>query len=297
MVEPGVIVKLGSVNAMSSLIVNGTLKVCGTRTNPVVFASCCDDKYGGDTDGTDESPIEKCWNSVFISGADAVADIKYALFRYGGGRSSPGQATSGSTTYVYAPVRVSAGGEAKLDGCTFTDGYWGGIALMGGRVTAQNCLFIGNGGCAVYPDGGEATILNSVIYGCAGAVGNQAASGSNGKVTFANCIVDTVTNWENPFVGELGYDHCCFHNRTDGETGCGWAGSDGNIELDPLFNDQANGDFRLVKGSTALDKGVKELWMADPDGQDFFGGRRVSNLIPDLGYHELQVGGFFLIVR
>lgn len=49
--------------------------------------------------------------------------------------------------------------------------------------------------------------------------------------------------------------------------------------------------------NTALDKGVKEPWMADPDGKDFFGGRRVSNLIPDLGYHELQVRGFCIFVR
>ena len=285
-IEEGAVVTLGF---YCNLVVNGTLDVQGTRTSPAVFTSRFDDDYGGESTGPEESPEENCWKAVCIQGDDAVATIKYALFRYGGGR----QAGLHAPSYTYGAVRVT-GGNATLEGCTFMDGYWGGIQTTGGRVTAQNCLFIGNGGCAVYPDGGEATILNSVIYGCAGAVGNQKSSGSNGKVTFANCIVDTVTNWENPFVGELVYDHCCFHNRTDGETGCGWAGANGNIALDPLLKDPANGDFRIGDASPCVDSGssvapARDYWgqtrqnvVQNPTGQCSGTGR-----YPDIGLYEV----------
>ena len=257
-VEPGAIVKIGYYN---NLYVRGTLDVRGTRTNPAVFTSYCDDEYGGDTDGTDDSPVERCWKAVCMDGVDAQANIKYALFRYGGGRQQEGY----GPTYTYGAVRVG-GGVATLDGCTFTESFWGGIQVNGGRVTAQNCLFVGNEGCAVYSDGGEATILNSVVYDCAGAVGNQ-ARGSNGKATFANCIVHSVDSWENAFTGNLAFDHCCFHSRTDGETGCSWAGANGNIHADPLLKNPANGDFRIADDSPCVDAGLPVSPETDHYGQ------------------------------
>ena len=280
-IEPGAIVKLGFYTKIN---VNGRLDVQGTRSSPVVFTSWCDDEFGGDTDGTGDSPDEQCWHSIRVSGADAQADIRHAVLRYGGGRQLGGHAT-----YTYGSVNAY-GGETTLEGCTFCDGYWGGIQMNGGHVVARNCLFTDLDGCAVYADGGDASIVNSVVFNCLGPAGNQVPSGSGNSVVFQNCIVSEVDGWENPAVGNIAYSHCCF----DGTNDCSFAGHDGNIQMDPLFNDPAGGDFRIGDASPCVDAGssvapARDYWgqtrqnvSPNPTGQMNGNGR-----YPDIGLYEV----------
>ncbi len=280
-IEQGAVVKIGF---FKKLYVRGRLDVQGTRTSPVVFTSWCDDEYGGDLEGSDGLPDEQCWHSIRVEGAEARADIRYAVLRYGGGRQGEGHAG-----YTYGSVNPY-GGEATLEGCTFCDSYWGGIQMNGGHVTAKNCLFTGLRGCAVYSDGGGATVANSVVYGCGGVAGNQLAEESGGSTAFRNCIVSGVESWAKPAYGGVAYYNCCF----DGEGECEYAGSDGNIKADPLFKDPSGGDFRIGDASPCVDAGgagapVRDYWgqprqnaSMNPTGQVNGNGR-----YPDIGLYEV----------
>lgn len=280
-IEQGAVVKIGF---FKKLYVRGRLDVQGTRTSPVVFTSWCDDEYGGDLEGSDGLPDEQCWHSIRVEGAEARADIRYAVLRYGGGRQGEGHAG-----YTYGSVNPY-GGEATLEGCTFCDSYWGGIQMNGGHVTAKNCLFTGLRGCAVYSDGGGATVANSVVYGCGGVAGNQLAEESGGSTAFRNCIVSGVESWAKPAYGGVAYYNCCF----DGEGECEYAGSDGNIKADPLFKDPTGGDFRIGDASPCVDAGgagapVRDYWgqprqnaSMNPTGQVNGNGR-----YPDIGLYEV----------
>ena len=280
-IESGAIVKL---NLYTKIIVRGKIDVQGTRTSPVIFTSWCDDEYGGDMESSDGSPDEQCWHSIRVEGGEAQADIRYAVLRYGGGRQ-----VGGHSGYTYGSVN-SCGGETTLEGCTFCDGFWGGIQMNGGHVTAKNCLFTDLGGCAVYSDGGGATIANSVVYGCGGVAANQLNTEFGGGVVFRNCIFANVGSWATPACNPVAYFNCCF----DGEGECEYAGEDGNIKADPLFKDPSGGDFRIGDASPCVDAGgaaapVRDYWgqprqnvSMNPSGQ-----RNGSGRYPDIGLYEV----------
>ncbi len=206
-------------------------------------------------------------------------------------------------------IHIAAGSPALVDSCVISncvnvanyESFRGGLALTLEGGEARNCLITGNSSDAnfdltdryygsAYVKGGR--LVNCTVTGntCKKCPGVLAESG-----TVRNCIISGNTSksagadakmatWAG---AESCFDHCIGSVKINDSC---FAGED-------FFMDAANGDYRLAKDSAALDKGVKEPWMADPDGKDFFGGRRVSNLIPDLGYHELQVRGFCIFVR
>lgn len=273
-IQAGAIVKM---DFNSRLEVCGTLEVQGRRTNPVVFTSAYDDEYGGDTDGTDGSPIENCWLAVEAIDADAVLDIRYANFRYGGGRALEGYASMSDRQHIYAPVTVF-GGEATLRGCTFTESRWGGIGLMGGRLTAVNCAFWNNEGCAVYSDGGEATVDASVIYRCLSTVGHQKNGTAGGRTVFRNCIVqEPGETWLKATEGVTLFDHCCFW----GVGACPFAGANGNISADPLLVAPTEGDFRIGDESPCVDAGLP----VSP-AQDYYGQFRQNRQASPTGFPD-----------
>lgn len=64
---------------------------------------------------------------------------------------------------------------------------------------------------------------------------------------------------------------------------------------DPLFKNQARGDYRIKSGSPAQNAGTNQDWMVgavDLEGNPRQKGRRV-----DIGCYECQLAGFALIVR
>ncbi|MBK9336205.1 MAG: hypothetical protein IPM98_06315 [Lewinellaceae bacterium] len=83
--QPGTIFKwIGTYS--SEIIIKGTLTAEGTPTEPIVFTSIKDDKYGGDTnqDGTGTQPKAGDWSYFRIDKESASATLRHCRFLYGG---------------------------------------------------------------------------------------------------------------------------------------------------------------------------------------------------------------------
>lgn len=246
--------------------------------------------------------------SMTLSGASTQVDGAGVYIGVNGGTLSRCVVTNCSCLNGWGKagggVFVASGADAALvDSCVITgckahrEHLAGGnaIALYGG--VARNCLIVGNVDSgknannnnvgSVKVDGGVFVNGTVVGNGSAKCPGIWAVSGR-----IVNCAIgDNTTECD------------------DGSANTSWAGDPNCFEncIGPVkinasclagenLFDRSKGDYRLQPKSPALDAGVKMDWMV-PDGKDFFGCRRVSNLKPDLGYWELQVSGLMLIVR
>ena len=136
----------------------------------------------------------------------------------------------------------------------------GGIATYSGLV-AENCTLYGNygwrgGGIWAWP-GTQPRFLNSVVWSNkAGWAGPQFNGGSNSVVL----------------------SYCCIESEAP------WPGS-GNINLPPLFADEAAGDFRLQPASPCRDAGANAFVSGTTD---LDGSPRVVNGLVDMGAYERQ---------
>jgi predicted outer membrane repeat protein len=148
-----------------------------------------------------------------------------------------------------------------LRGCVFdgNSGQYGGGAVWGGEeLSAQGCLFAGN---RSGQDGGAiASVVRCNLSQCTFA-GNFASDEGNalflnsGKPSrIVNCILrdggDEISPWQSPAIS------VSFSNVE-----WGWPGP-GNIDVDPLFADAANGDYHLKSQAGRWDA-VTKAWVQD----------------------------------
>lgn len=212
---------------------------------------------------------------------------------------------SGGGVYITPGADAALVDSCVISGCrSHHEGGAGGAAISIAAGLVRNCLITGNdmnnvsGGplaCgSVRIVGG--TFANCTVAGnqsktCPGIVANYDAKTPNpGRVI--NCAIgdNTTQNTAGTYNTSWAGDPDCFVKCVGPEQI-----NDTCFAGENIFVDAANGDFRLPRGSAFLDKGDKLDWMAA--ATDFFGGQRVSNGRPDLGYFELQVNGVFIILR
>ena len=209
-----------------------------------------------------------------------------------------------------------------VDGFTLTGGVanqGGGVYISDSGAEVRNCVITGNhatdtgGGVFTFFNFGSLT--NTIIHG------NSAVSGGGGIHNFGfsmarivNCtvvnnqvtqpsstsagvkvdnygvtMINTVVrgNLAGNNVSSVTYSpyfrpvHCNFE-------GSGQFAGHGNLDVDPLFVDPANGDFHLRPGSPNVDAGSKlPPWLEVDISRDIDGDQRVGNPI-DIGADELR---------
>lgn len=179
-------------------------------------------------------------------------------------------------------------------GCEFTGNTahfaGGAVANYGGSPSFVNCRFHGNGavtdkptpvgGGAIFNHDGAPTFVNCLFYGNKAGDGGAAVSLA-GAIEFLNCtfsdnqatkrrggaifdntgkaIVRNSILWNN--LAAVGTASEIYNNAALGASDIahcnikgGWTGT-GNIDLDPLFVDPANGDFHLQMASPSRNAG------------------------------------------
>jgi hypothetical protein len=163
------------------------------------------------------------------------------------------QLAGGNAALVNTAIYQSTGPPQSSDGIQVTG--------PGSSLNLVHCVVTQNGRAGLaLTGGGTARVSNTVIAG--NSVTDIFADGTSGTLTVRNSLVGT---------GDF-------------------AGRNGNIAGEPRFADPENGDFRLVAGSGAIDKGdaaEPDLPSTDADGilraTDGIGTGRA---IPDIGMYE-----------
>jgi hypothetical protein len=117
-------------------------------------------------------------------------------------------------------------------------------------------------GGAIFCYHGNCTIVNTTIF-------NNFATGGHGGGIYAgpNTIIVNSILWNN-------YSDQVSDSTVTGSVNIlysdvmkSWPGL-GNIDIDPLFADTANGDYQLRSGSPCIDSGVQDTMIIYNDGQD-----------------------------
>jgi hypothetical protein len=177
-------------------------------------------------------------------------------------------------------------GDIRLTDCVFSDNRshnsGGGILNVLGKIVLERCQFVGNhargGGGAISNERGELTLWNCLL------VQNSAESTAGGIGSYGPCIVSNCTFVDNSnyafvhslFEGKpsvisnsifrnggqeiLAFDGDGLQVRYSDVQG-GWPGQ-GNLDVEPLFANSANGDYRLKSQAGRWDA-VAKAWVQD----------------------------------
>jgi hypothetical protein len=179
-------------------------------------------------------------------------------------------------------------GRCRFSRCTFDDHTRTALfGYVGSEIGLTNCTFIDNG-AALFASGGVCNLTNCTL------VNNDVGIyGSGGYAYLTNCIL-----WGSsvPFDmahGDAFADYSCIE---------GWYPGTGNIHVDPLFVNTAEGNYQLRRGSPCIDAGNndapelagistdlagRERFIDDPDTVDCqFGGACGDPPIVDMGAYE-----------
>ena len=205
-----------------------------------------------------------------------------------------------------------------------TDGHGGGIEIVNGGATIENCDIVSNttsnayGGAiichtatvdinncnisnnsATTYHGGALYIYSSTINisnctianNMAADMGGAAYITGNSDVSVYNSIAwgNTATNANQVWVESgcmISLDYCCYSGKPDDYGGGAQATITNSMTEDPMFRDSASGDFRLKPGTPCFNIGNNSyaLWSLDLDGNARLDGGTV-----DLGAFELNV--------
>ena len=263
----GVIIKFENLGGLQCE--DGILNLLGTGLEPIVFTGIADDDIAGDTnnDGNASSPAPGTWTNLRYTDTALTSTCSHVVIRYGGFIPNV-PFTCDSDQVTVESVRVDHSQRngititalaGDLTNCTAWDCAGDGFRLISGAYDVINCTSVGNA------DAGFAT---------------SATNGHTGNLI--NCIGrnNTTTEAENYSASQIS------HSNVD----AAFAGSNGNISADPLFTDEANGDFTLQAGSPCIDAGLSPTGsMPVRDARD--GSRDVDADLSgthgtDMGAHE-----------
>lgn len=221
---PGVTIKL---SASLFLDVFGTLNVLGTGFDPVVVTVLTDDSIGGDTnlDGAASAPASGDWNRILLRNT-SMGSISNLHLRFGGASTASIQVDS-------AAVRVR---NLRVDH-SFSDG----VQVTAHSGAMENWVVREAGGAGIDVNGNNLQIINATVVGC--------AVGGVDRGIFTGCTIHNSIVWNNVGGELLGYTPSeVFNCDADGV----FAGSNGNISIDPQFVDEAAGDFHLDATSPCI---------------------------------------------
>jgi hypothetical protein len=192
--------------------------------------------------------------------------------------------------------------KATITNCVFDHnsasgqgGEGGGIYNKSSSLSMSNCIFTENS--AAYSGGGLAItmsdnpiITNSTFYGNSGGSSGGGIACDADVLQIHNCILwgNTAVYGRQFFSSWYSIGYCNIQGQV--------ANGPGNISVDPLFVDAANGDLRLQAGSPCIDKGsnaaVPAEIVTDMDGSPrIIDGNCDGNAVVDMGAYEYFLPG------
>lgn len=218
--------------------------------------------------------------AIYQQGGNVMASL-LVISNTAAGSQGGGVYQAGGTLTI-SQTRLSGSGAANGGGFYSA----GGTSNLWNNFIFNNTAMTGAGG-GVYKGIGALNLINNSLFGNRATTsgGGISAVGSSGIVS--NTIVVSNTATTGGGIYRNGGSLTANYNDVWGNTGgdySGLAAGSNDISANPLFEDVANGNLRLIFTSPAVDKG-------DPNTAlkvDFENDRRPANQGFDLGADELQ---------
>ena len=208
------------------------------------------------------------------------------ILSYGGGLDLRGTSTIANSTIAYngtsSSYEVCGGGICNL----------GDLFLTNSLVNENASFSLGGGGISNLA-GASATLLNCTITENHGDIEGGGLNAGFGGFNLQNCVVAENTAFQDNGPDCFGTIESLGHNLIGDTNDCVIDGDEtGNLyNLDPLFLDPANDDYRLQSASPAVDAGDPS---AVPTGSDLAGNPRSLDgdldrtMIVDMGAYEFN---------
>lgn len=169
--------------------------------------------------------------------------------------------------------------------CTFTDNWarrsGGGLCLISG--TLRNSLLVGNEATS-YVDvgqGGGIYQTGGLVESC--TIADNAAwqqAGDGVWMTGGSILNSIIYHNGNVSLAKTGGGTVNFSTFTPATVG-----GDGNLNLDPEFQDRGNRDYALRPSSPCIDRGTNQVWMTGV-ATDLGGALRILTDLVDMGCYE-----------
>ncbi len=217
-------------NTSASLGSNGPFQCLGTALEPVVFTSYADDSHGGDTDKNGPSTgAAGDWRGLVVSGGPST--LRWTVVRNAGAAG-------------YAAINV-ADPAATLKSVRVEHALFDGIILLQAMAPFDNLVAFDCAGTGIdasfLAPGGDLRFATATACG----VGIDLPSAGGSVAVRSSISWGNTTNYLGATAGQL-FD-------SNGEPAL--AGTNGNLNVDPLFVDAANGDLHLQAASPCIGGG------------------------------------------
>jgi hypothetical protein len=257
----GVVLKAESVGVQINA--SGALNWLGTSYEPVVFTGFADDSVGGDTNNDGPSVGSPNSHREVSYNAGATGLVEHTVVRFAGAFNLPGFVCNSGNVDLRC---------VRLDRCG-ADGF----ILSAAAGTVANLVAWGCGGNGIQLTGGGFHLAHATCNGNGTGIRREAAWTGN---VINSISRGNATNFSNFGTG----------TQVLASNG-GFAGNNGNLDVDPLFVNDTQGDLRLQPGSPCL--GVADVLPAVQAAKDFDENSRlldhglVGSAMPDMGAFEL----------
>ncbi|MEO8496938.1 MAG: right-handed parallel beta-helix repeat-containing protein, partial [Planctomycetota bacterium] len=256
-IGPGQIVSARVFNG-DELLVAGTLIANGSTAAPIIFTSERDDALAFNIDNGNSAPARGNWDGIrFLAGSTGNV-LEHVEVRYGGAGLGAITANGGEVAIRSSLVRDSAlsgvlatnGGTAEITNSLIFANSGSGIqAAAGATVTAINNTIDGNTRGVQATDANTDVTLTNNLITFQGFAGIAADANATLAITFNDVF--------NPTASRGNYDGLA--NQTD---------LNGNVSVDPLYEDRAAFSFTLGEASPVVDAGFGTgAPAADHDGK------------------------------
>ena len=247
-IQAGAVVKF-NLDRILTVAAGGSLHAQGSASQPVTFTSIRDDSAGGDAnnDGNLTVATPGDWRYLYVNGGEATLD--HVVLTYGGGLKTGGWNNSGM-------LRTGGASSVTVSNSIIQKSLYDGVLAQGGLTTLENNLITGNDrGVVAWLSSATVHATNNTLDG-----NKKAFLAHGGTLNITNNLITNNTLFGiecdiNP-IPTVRYNNVWNVPAGGADYGgylASQTGVNGNVSVNPLYQDRTKANFRLDYASPVID--------------------------------------------